>query len=89
MKVYATVKNDKGDIVLKEWQSAKAFLVSDRWCDPKFINIATTKDLKGYEFYPSSESKSFIVYTPAQIKSHELLYYKFHALRAKGQISNG
>lgn len=75
MKVYATIKNEDGSVILKEWKSIKVFEANERWCDPKFINIAKTNQLEGYEFY-----------TLEQIESYTLLYRQYHALHAKGII---
>jgi len=90
MKVYATLLNDEGKVILKEWPSAKVFQANERWCDQKFLNVAKTSDLKGYEYYPAKSHRTTcnfkIVYTNDQIKSRILLYYKFHELRTKGAI---
>jgi len=84
MKVYATMLNESGEVILKEWPSKKAFEANERWCDPKFINVAATNDLEGYEFYtPRQKDKPGIVYTSDQMESHIRLYRKFHELRAK------
>ncbi len=86
MKVYATLLNDEGKVILKEWASAKSFLISESWTDPKFINVAKTSDLEAYEYLPARGGSFFIIHTPDQIASHKLLYFKFHSLRAKGAI---
>lgn len=85
MKVYATIKSEEGKVILKEWKSIKSFETNERWCDPKFINIAKTDQLEGYEFYPS-QSGNFIMYTLELIESYTLLYRQYHTLRAKGII---
>ncbi len=68
MKVYATVE-EGGEIKLVKWSSIAKFLLNERWCDEKFINVVTTKDLVNYE----EPKNTMIVYTDQQVKSHAIL----------------
>lgn len=79
MKVYATTKI-LGEVTLLEWASKKAFQDAHSWCDPKFINIATTDDLNSYEF---PEKGGFIVYTDDQLASHKLLHELYLKVQPK------
>lgn len=69
MKVYTTEERE-GTVVLTVYKSMKAFTSENKWCDPKFINVATTKDLDGFEF---ANEKSMIVYTDIENESRLML----------------
>jgi len=69
MKVYTTELKD-GEVILNVYPSQKAFRETESWVDPRFINVACTEDLEGYEF---ANEKTCIVYTDIEIKSQLLL----------------
>jgi hypothetical protein len=73
MKVYATKVND-GQVILIEWTSQKAFERNQSWIDPKFIQVATTKDLDSYEF---PYEKGMVVCGQDRIDGHNLLHSQF------------
>jgi hypothetical protein len=78
MKVYATTKI-LGEVTLLEWASKKAFQDAHGWCDPEFINIATSVDLVNYEF----NEPTMIVYSEDQKASKTILHNLYHELKAK------
>ena len=79
MKVYATTKIE-GTVTLLEWPSQSAFTKVEGWCDEKWINVATTNDLEGYEF---PEKGGFIVHTEDQLASHALLHELYLKVQPK------
>ena len=79
MKVYATLIED-GEVVLKTWSSKAKFQSTEGWCNPKFISVACTEDLAGYEF---SNERSMIVRSEDKLASELLLREAFFALKRK------
>jgi len=77
MNVYTT-ELVNGVVELTKYPSCKAFLSENNWCDDKFINVATTKDLEGYEY---ANEKSMIVYSDEQRKSQLMLRDMFLATK--------
>lgn len=77
MKVYGAKVNCYGNVVLCTFPTKAAFELSESWIDPKWIRIATTKDLAAYEF---PYEKGMVVYTEEQIAAWNKLHeaYKKH-----------
>ena len=45
------------------------------WCDPKYMIVANTNDIK--EFYCEPYVKGMIVHTEKEIKAHNMLHDEF------------
>lgn len=85
MKVYATAKIDN-EVQLLEWDSVKEFEKNESWVNPKFINVATTKDLENYADF--GEYKSMVVLTKDQTASCQLLKETYCSRKNKWKSSN-
>ena len=68
MKIYAT-EIKRGEVVVNQWPSKKAFESTESWVDPKFIHVATAKDLVDY----IDEPYSMVIQNPERIASRKAL----------------
>ena len=69
MKVFTVTSNG-----LKVWDSIKKFESENRWCDPVFIRVCTTKELINYEFPYQS---GMIIHSDEEIKAENILHEQY------------
>jgi hypothetical protein len=79
MKVYATTINDDESLELLIWDTVKAFEDNYSWVDPRWISIATSRELKEMYCY-KWDGYGFIQKDAKHIASYNLLHDVYKTL---------